>query len=74
MTAALPTRLDRVLELLPRPLDPVRSIKLKLGVLLVVSGAAGLGYFSYGIGWPPPVTSATAIAVALLTSQSSPTG
>ncbi|WP_430498891.1 ATP-binding protein [Micromonospora trifolii] len=69
MTATLLTRLDRVLELLPRPLDPVRSIKLKLGVLLVASGAAGLAYFSYGIGWPPPITSATAIAVALLTSQ-----
>ena len=33
-----------VVELLPRPLDPVRSIKLKLGILLVASGAAGLAY------------------------------
>ena len=31
-----------MLDLLPRPLDPVRSIKLKLGILLVASGAAGL--------------------------------
>lgn len=59
----------RALDALPRPLDPIRSIKLKLGVLLVASGVAGLVYFRLGIGWVPPVTSATAIAVALLTSQ-----
>ncbi|TDC00651.1 HAMP domain-containing histidine kinase [Micromonospora fluostatini] len=67
MTAdAAVTWLNRVL---PRPLDPVRSIKVKLGVLLVTSGAAGLGYFWYAIGWLPPMTSATAIGLALLTSQ-----
>ncbi|MEO3776778.1 HAMP domain-containing sensor histidine kinase [Micromonospora sp. B11E3] len=60
------TWLNRVL---PRPLDPVRSIKAKLGLLLVASGAAGMGYFWYAIGWLPPMTSATAIGVALLTSQ-----
>jgi signal transduction histidine kinase len=63
------TRVDQALDLLPRPLDPVRSIKLKLGILLVASGAAGLAYFWYGIGWIPYLTSATAICVALLTSQ-----
>ncbi|MFC3503391.1 ATP-binding protein [Micromonospora krabiensis] len=61
--------MDRVLELLPRPLDPVRSIKLKLGILVVSSGAAGLSYFWYAIGWLPTRTAATAIFVALLTSQ-----
>lgn len=60
---------NRALDLLPRPLDPVRSIKVKLGILLVSSGAAGLAYFWYGIGWIPYVTSLTAIGVALLTSQ-----
>ncbi|MCM0674632.1 cell wall metabolism sensor histidine kinase WalK [Micromonospora phytophila] len=69
MTHTLLTRVDRVLELLPRPLDPVRSIKVKLGFLLVASGTAGLAYFWYAIGWLPPMTSATAIGVALLTSQ-----
>lgn len=69
MTAGLLARVDRVLELLPRPLDPVRSIKVKLGVLLVSSGAAGIAYFWYAIGWLPPMTSATAIGLALLTSQ-----
>jgi signal transduction histidine kinase len=57
------------MDLLPRPLDPVRSIKLKLGVLLVCSGAAGLVVFRLGIGWLPPLTSFTAIGVALFTSQ-----
>ncbi|GGM00260.1 MULTISPECIES: HAMP domain-containing sensor histidine kinase [Micromonospora] len=56
-------------RVLPRPLDPVRSIKVKLGVLLVTSGTAGLSYFWYAIGWLPPMTSATAIGLALLTSQ-----
>jgi signal transduction histidine kinase len=59
----------RLLDLLPRPLDPVRSIKLKLGILLVSAGAAGLGVFWFGIGWLPPYTAITAIGVALLTSQ-----
>ena len=37
--------------MLPRPLDPVRSIKIKLGVLLVaLRRASALGYFWYGIG------------------------
>lgn len=76
MTATSPPRprrawalLLRAMDLLPRPLDPVRSIKLKLGILLVASGVAGLVYFRLGIGWVPPMTSLTAIAVSLLTSQ-----
>jgi signal transduction histidine kinase len=63
------TAAARLFDALPRPLDPVRSIKLKIGILMVVSGAAGVTYFSFGIGWPPPGTSATAIGLALLTSQ-----
>lgn len=59
----------RAVDALPRPLDPIRSVKLKLGILLVASGVAGLVYFRLGIGWVPPMTSATAIAVSLLTSQ-----
>lgn len=65
----LRARLTRAMDLLPRPLDPVRSIKLKLGILLVASGAAGLAVFRFGIGWLPPLTSLTAIGIALLTSQ-----
>ncbi len=59
----------RLFDALPRPLDPVRSIKLKLGILILCSGAAGLGVFYRGIGWLPPLTSLTAIGLALLISQ-----
>lgn len=52
-----------------RPLDFVPWIKLKLGLVLVVSGFASLLVFWHGIGWIPPATSLTAIAAALLTSQ-----
>jgi signal transduction histidine kinase len=57
------------MDLLPRPLDPLRSIKVKLGITLVGAGAVGMGVFWYGIGWLPPATSITAIAVGLITSQ-----
>ncbi len=60
---------SRLSYALPRPLDFVRWIKLKLGLLLVASGLASLLVFWYGIGWVPPATSITAIGVALLTSQ-----
>jgi signal transduction histidine kinase len=53
----------------PRPLDPLRSIKAKLGLTIVGAGAAGLAVFWYGIGWLPPATATTAIVVALVTSQ-----
>jgi signal transduction histidine kinase len=61
--------LARAWDLLPRPLDPVRSIKLKLAVLLVCSGAAGLGYFWYATRSIPPRTFLIAGVVALVTSQ-----
>ncbi len=54
---------------LPRPLDFVGYIKLKLGIIILVSGAAGLTVFSGILGELPPLTSSTAIAVALVTSQ-----
>jgi signal transduction histidine kinase len=57
-----------LLDLLPRPLDPIRSIKLKLSILLVASGCAGVAVFWSGIGWFPPRTGLTALAVALATS------
>lgn len=54
---------------LPRPLDPIRSIKLKLAILLVGSGVVGYAYFAYRIGRIPPNTTAIALGLALLTSQ-----
>ncbi|WP_323373695.1 sensor histidine kinase [Plantactinospora alkalitolerans] len=60
---------NSALDVLPRPLDPIWSIKLKLGILMVGSGAAGLAVFIIGIGWIPWWTAGTACGVALLTSQ-----
>jgi signal transduction histidine kinase len=54
---------------LPRPLDPIPSVKLKLAVLLVGSGVVGLLVFWHGVGSFPPRTSAAAIVIALGTSQ-----
>jgi signal transduction histidine kinase len=61
--------LTRGLDLLPRPLDPVRSIKLKLALLLGASATAGLAYFWYALRSTPIITSGTALLVGLLTSQ-----
>ena len=41
----------RFLDKMPRPLDPFRSIKLKLSVLLAISGGTGLFVFWLSIGW-----------------------
>jgi signal transduction histidine kinase len=60
--------LARLTACLPRPLDPVRSIKLKLGLLVCVSGAIGLCYFWLAIGRIPPVTSTIAIGLALIST------
>ncbi len=60
---------ETALEFLPRPLDPVRSIKLKLGILLVASGVTGLVYFWSQMGWIPIGTMTGALLAALATSQ-----
>ncbi|WP_232663037.1 HAMP domain-containing sensor histidine kinase [Pseudonocardia sp. TRM90224] len=57
-------------ELLPRPLDPVRSIKLKISILLLFSGAAGLVYLYYEFRWQPPVPiTLVTVAIVLVTAQ-----
>jgi signal transduction histidine kinase len=56
-------------QVLPRPLDPFRSIKLKIGILVALAIAAAVSVFWYGIGWWPPRTTLTAFAVALLVTQ-----
>ncbi|WP_405164011.1 ATP-binding protein [Nocardia sp. NBC_01499] len=60
---------DKVAELLPRPLDPVRSIKVKLAILMLCAGGIAFGFFRIKIGWLPPKTTLTAMAIALVTSQ-----
>lgn len=57
------------LDMLPRPLDSVRSIKLKLGIVIVVSGCVAFAYFRYSTGWLPPRTTLIALVLGLLTSQ-----
>ncbi len=60
---------SKVVDLLPRPLDPIRSIKLKLALLLAGSGGVAFAFFNWQIGWLPPRTTITAIVLALITSQ-----
>jgi signal transduction histidine kinase len=60
----------KIWYLLPRPLDGVGSIKLKLGILLFTSGAAGFVVFMFGTGYYTPWrTALTGFLVALVTSQ-----
>lgn len=61
--------LARLTAILPRPLDPVRSIKIKLGLLVLIPGCIGMAYFWYKIGWFAPVTSIVAIGLAVVTTQ-----
>jgi signal transduction histidine kinase len=50
-------------------LDFVRYIKLKLGIIILISGLAGVTVFTAVLGEFPPRTSLTAIAVALVITQ-----
>ena len=70
MTARRPGRpgLGRVWDNL-RPLDPLRSIKVKIGVLVAASIVASALVFWIGLGWVPPMTFITAVALALLVTQ-----
>jgi len=66
----VPARWRRLADLLPRPLDPVGSIKLKISVLLLASGGAGLTYLWFEYRWQPPVlTQLVTVAIVLGTAQ-----
>nr|WP_051766807.1 HAMP domain-containing sensor histidine kinase [Saccharothrix syringae] len=65
----LKSAVSTAVELLPRPLDPVRSIKLKLCILLLAAFAAGFAFFWYQIGWLPPTTTIGTMAIVVVTSQ-----
>ena len=57
-------------DLLPRPLDPVRSVKLKISILLLASGGAGASYLWWQYRWlPPTVIILSTFAIVLLTAQ-----
>ncbi|MEU1426277.1 HAMP domain-containing sensor histidine kinase [Nocardia sp. NPDC005746] len=60
---------NRVAARLPRPLDRVPSIKAKLAILMVGSGAGAFGYFAIRIGVLPPRATVVAMVFALLISQ-----
>ncbi|RZQ63621.1 sensor histidine kinase [Amycolatopsis suaedae] len=57
------------MEFLPRPLDPIRSIKLKLGILVAASTAVAFAFFRWQIGWIPWRTTIGGIVLALVTTQ-----
>jgi signal transduction histidine kinase len=61
--------LNRPRIALPRPLDPVRSIKIKIGLILLGALFAGMTWFTLWLGWLPYWTTATAVVVALGTLQ-----
>lgn len=52
-----------------RPLDPLRSIKMKIATLVAASIAAAALVFWIGIGWVPPLTFVTAVTIALVVTQ-----
>lgn len=55
----------RLLGWLPRPLDPVRSIKAKLSLALGFAGGVGLLVLWYSLRWIPLRATFLAVAVAL---------
>ncbi|WNV91884.1 HAMP domain-containing sensor histidine kinase [Umezawaea sp. Da 62-37] len=58
-----------LVEELPRPLDPVRSFKLKLGILLLAPTTAGWAFFWSQIGWLPFRSTIGSLLIVLFTSQ-----
>jgi signal transduction histidine kinase len=62
-------RARRAFDWMPRPLDPFRSIKMKLSMLLGISGGVGIIVFWTGIGWVYWRTAIAAAAVGVVTLQ-----
>jgi signal transduction histidine kinase len=70
LVSRLDAVLDAVLELLPRPLDRIRSMKLKLSIVLLGSGGVGIAYLWYRFRWlPSPGIIFVTVAMVLLTAQ-----
>jgi signal transduction histidine kinase len=69
-SATVAERAAALADLLPRPLDPLGSVKLKISVLLLASGGAGAVYLWYQYRWlPPTVIILATFAIVLLTAQ-----
>nr|WP_308129403.1 HAMP domain-containing sensor histidine kinase [Actinoplanes polyasparticus] len=62
-------RLARALAWLPRPLDPVRSIKMKIIMVLLAGGGSGLIWFYLWLGWFPFWTGVTATVIGVTIVQ-----
>jgi signal transduction histidine kinase len=62
-------RLARALAWLPRPLDPVRSIKMKIIMVLVAAGGGGMLWFSFWLRWFPFWTGLTAVIIGVTITQ-----
>jgi signal transduction histidine kinase len=61
--------LARTLAWLPRPLDPVRSIKMKIIMVLVAAGGGGMLWFSFWLRWFPFWTGLTAVIIGVTITQ-----
>ncbi|GID29056.1 two-component sensor histidine kinase [Paractinoplanes brasiliensis] len=62
-------RVTRALSWLPRPLDPVRSIKMKIIMVLLAGGLSGLIWFYLWLGWFPIWTGVTATIIGVTIVQ-----
>jgi signal transduction histidine kinase len=65
------TPLERLWAALPRPLDPMRSIKIKLGVLAVCNACVGglTMVWGYGLGFRGRITLPVALLVSVVITQ-----
>jgi signal transduction histidine kinase len=54
---------------LPRPLDPVRSIKMKIIMVLVAAGGGGMLWFSLWLRWFPFWTGLTSVIIGVTITQ-----
>ena len=54
---------------LPRPLDPVRSIKMKIVMVLVAAGGGGMVWFSLWLRWFPVWTALTSVIIGVTIVQ-----
>jgi signal transduction histidine kinase len=59
----------RALAWLPRPLDPVRSIKMKIIMVLVAAGGGGMLWFSLWLRWFPFWTGLTSVIIGVTITQ-----